>query len=83
MEIKEKIIEILAENSDIENIDKYLNENNNLFELEMDSISFIKTVIDLEREFNIEFEDIMLDYRKLPSLDSICEYVEGKIKNAN
>ena len=83
MGIREKIIEILAVHSDMENVNKYFHENDNLNKLRMNSISFIKMVIDLEREFNFEFEDEALNYSKFTSLNLLCDYVEEQMRLNN
>ena len=44
----------------------------------LDSITFIKTVVALEREFNFEFDDEMLLITKFPTVKSMVEYVESK-----
>lgn len=80
MNIREKIIEILSSNSDIDNTIQYLHRNDDLTQLEMNSISFIKTVIMLESEFGFVFDDEALDYNKFTSLNLLCDYVEHMIK---
>lgn len=44
----------------------------------LDSITFIKTVVALESEFNFEFDDEMLLITKFPTVKSMVEYVESK-----
>ena len=83
MEIKEKIIDILSVHSDKENVNQYLHENDDLNQLGMNSISFIKMVIDLESEFNFEFEDEALNYSKFTSLNLFCGYVEEQMRLNN
>ena len=46
----------------------------------IDSISFIKTVVLLESEFDFEFDDEMLLVKKFPTIRSMVDYVEQKIK---
>lgn len=41
----------------------------------IDSVGAIQLVIALEEEFNFEFEDEMLSYETLRSIDSISEYI--------
>ncbi|MGE5631459.1 MAG: acyl carrier protein [Caulobacteraceae bacterium] len=47
---------------------------------EVDSITFIKIVVSLENEFDIEFDDDMLSVAKFLTIKSIAEYIESKIK---
>lgn len=45
----------------------------------LDSITFIKTIVTLECEFDFEFDDEMLLITKFPTVKSMVEYVESKI----
>ena len=45
----------------------------------MNSITFIKTVVDLEGEFDFEFDDEMLLITAFPTIMSMIKYVETKI----
>ena len=83
MDIREKIIEKISENSNIYNVNEYLHSNDDLTQLDINSISFIKLVVALEMEFDFEFEDNALDYSKFTSLNSLCCYVEEHIKINN
>lgn len=44
-----------------------------------DSITFMKMVVALESEFDIEFDDEILLIENFPTVDSIISYVESKI----
>ena len=44
----------------------------------LDSITFIKTIVALECEFDFEFDDEMLLITKFPTIKSMVEYVESK-----
>ena len=46
----------------------------------LDSITFIKTIVALEGEFDFEFDDEMLLITKFPTVKSMVEYVEIKIQ---
>ena len=79
MGIKEKIIDILSNHSDFENVNHYLHNNDDLTQLGMNSISFIKMVVALESEFGFEFEDEALDYNKFTSLNILCDYIKNML----
>ncbi len=49
-----------------------------LEELEVDSIIFIRLVVECEQRFHIEFEDEMLLISKFPDLKSFIEYVQTR-----
>jgi acyl-coenzyme A synthetase/AMP-(fatty) acid ligase/acyl carrier protein len=44
----------------------------------LDSITFIKTIVALEGEFDFEFDDEMLLIVKFPTIKTMIEYVESK-----
>lgn len=83
MEVREKIIKILSAHSDKENVYQYLHKSDDLTQLGMNSITFIKMIIVLESEFDFEFEDDALDHNKFTSLNLLCDYVEEMMKNNN
>ena len=45
----------------------------------LDSLSFIKMVVDLESTFNFEFDDEMLSIVQFPTIWTMIKYVESKI----
>ena len=45
----------------------------------VNSITFIKIVVDLETEFDFEFDDEMLSYKSFPTINSLVEYVDSKM----
>lgn len=83
MELREKIIEIISANSEMDNANQYLHENDDLTKLGMNSISFIKMVVEIEGEFGFEFEDEALDYNKFTSLNLLCDYVKEMMRKNN
>ena len=66
-----KIVENLLEIDSV-STDKTLEE------LEVDSIIFIRLVMEYEQGFHIEFEDEMLLISKFPDLKSFIEYVQTR-----
>lgn len=81
MDVRNKIIELISELNFMDNSYEYLCENDNLKQLGMNSISFIKLVVTLESEFGLEFDDEDLDYNKFTSLNILCEYINEQIKS--
>lgn len=77
MDIREKVIKMIAFNSEDNNVEDYLRNNDNITGLGINSISFIKLVVYLENEFNIEFDDDALDFSKFTSLNELCKYVNS------
>jgi len=54
--------------------------DDDLREIGMDSIAFIKIVVALEIKFDFEFDDEMLLIATFPTIKSMIEYVELKIQ---
>lgn len=52
----------------------YVNETTPFREMGIDSINFVKLVIKIEDEFDIEFEDNMLDVDKIKNLQELISY---------
>lgn len=75
METKNIVIQVIIDCFENIHEEDVLKNQDNLLNLGMNSIIFIEIVVNLERKFNIEFEDEMLDYSKFNSLSSICNYI--------
>lgn len=67
MKLIEKIKKIIEENG------AKVNDNGSIEN--MDSLSFIATIVQLEEEFDIEFPDMYLTSEKLNKVDSIIYIV--------
>ena len=78
MTVKEKIIDILAQYSKLEDTKEYLNQNDDLTNLEINSITFIKVVVALENKFQFEFDDDDLEANKFTTLSQLVDYVESR-----
>lgn len=76
MNYRNEIINIISELVGEDNIREYLLENDDMTPLDINSIKFIRLVVELEKKFDIEFRDEDLDYNKFISLNSLCEYVQ-------
>lgn len=46
----------------------------------IDSITFVKMVVELEEEFHFEFEDEMLSFSKNEKVEDFVKYVESRLK---
>jgi len=51
-----------------------------LIAIGFDSITFIKTIVALENEFDFEFDDDKLLFTEFPTIKSMVEYVESKVE---
>ena len=71
--MNKRIIEIIKVNTECSN---EIFENSLLCDLEITSIDFVKIVIEIETEFNIEFEDEKLQFSEFSTIQSLIDYVE-------
>ncbi|SCZ09484.1 phosphopantetheine-binding protein [Alkaliphilus peptidifermentans] len=74
--IKNLIVEVIDDLSI--NIDEITDETD-LFQVGMDSLSSVKLIIAIETEFNFEFYDEDLTVETLRNVESISQYVSGRI----
>ena len=80
--LRNEIIDIIKENSSYPEVEGYLNENDDLTEIGLDSISFIKIIVALEQNYDIEFDDISLDFSNFDSFNKLCDFVKESIENS-
>lgn len=75
MNVKEKVLDILSNNF---SIDRNIDTSLPLLKVGIDSIKLMMLIVNLEEEFNIEFNDDVL-VGKLNSIDALCKVLEGTI----
>ncbi|QUI21850.1 amino acid adenylation domain-containing protein [Vallitalea pronyensis] len=73
-DISKKIIKIISSTTGIRQT--ILSKNPETAEVGLNSIVFIKVVVKIEEDFNIEFSDDMLDFSKFKDISSIVQYIE-------
>ena len=78
-DIRAQLAQIIADNLEGEETLEQLKENDDLTELEINSILFIKIIVSIENQFNIEFDDEALDYSKFVSMENLIYYVQEKL----
>lgn len=82
--VGEKIIKIITKcmdnNSDFTDTIAITLETS-LDELNISSIDFIKVIIELEEEFDLEFDNEMLLYEAFTDINSIVKYIIKKQSN--
>lgn len=79
--LRNEIISIIKENSTYPDVEGYLKENDDLTEIGLDSISFIKIIVALEQNYDIEFDDVSLDFSNFDSFNKLCDFVKESIEN--
>lgn len=80
---KEKVFEFIGELSTDEDFGLNLKEDEitedvKISELGVNSIIFIKLLVKIEKEFNIKFEDEMLNYRAFDTIGDLIRMIEDK-----
>ena len=78
MNTKEQVIDVIVRLLEDESARERLHEDDNMPQFIDDSVNFIKLIVELERVFDIEFEDYALDYKKFTSLTKLCDYVDTR-----
>ena len=76
--ISQIVLTRIKESIENEIIDPIVLEDD-LSSIGVNSITFIKIVVDLETEFDFEFDDEMLSYKSFPTINSLVEYVDSKL----
>ncbi len=67
-----KIIEIVKKNL---SYSKDINKSNVLEDIGIDSLTFIKIIIEIENEFSFEFEDSAVSLYAFSTMQDLIEYV--------
>ena len=73
-EIIQKVTEIIQKESELEVVIKI---NDDLANLGINSLNFIRMIVRLEEAFNIEFPDEALEYDKFNTILEIATYIDN------
>ncbi|MEK3875976.1 acyl carrier protein [Paenibacillus sp. FSL M7-0420] len=77
--IEQKVREIITSHVDVSvDIDK-VHSNCYLNTIGVNSINFIRSVLDLETEYSIEFDIDMLGFDSFETFGNLVKYVERKV----
>lgn len=79
MSLEDLLCNIIKEVLENKQINNSKIKEGQLSSLGLNSILFIKMVVKIESEFNIEFDDGMLQIDKLNTLEDLSKYVQSKI----
>lgn len=85
MDIKDKLIEIIVNSlvDDKESGRDYLKNNNDVSKLAIDSIQYMKIIVDIELDFQIEVHEELYQMNYFSFLDILYEYVYESISYPN
>ena len=79
-EIKNTLYRIVGEVLEIDNIKECLDEEGNFKDIELTSVNYLKIIVAIEEEFEIEFDDELLDFESFLSIDSLCSYIKENVE---
>lgn len=74
--MKEKIIEIIRNACALE--EKEITPQTEFSDLSLDSLSFIEVIVNIEREYEIEFNDEKLNIYDWKTVEDLSHYVEER-----
>lgn len=78
MEIKERLIEIIVDSVEDDKraaAREYLKSNNDIAKLNINSVDYIKIIVDIELSFGIELQDELYEMTYFSFFDLLYEYV--------
>jgi phosphopantetheine attachment domain protein len=79
-ETKKVIIDIMSKYFKEMNLYEYFSQNDDLLAINLNSLIFIRIVIDLEEVLGIEFEDEGLDFEQFSSLEKLVIYINKLLR---
>lgn len=90
MNIRDNVIEILTHiivtdypKIDRDELVRKLEYYDDLTQVELNSILYIKAVVRIEERFDVEFDVEKLNYSEMLSLNTLCKYVESLVNNTD
>lgn len=78
--IEKKVIQVLENNSKLKNIDVKNLDEITFNDLGVNSLNFIKIIVELEDAFDIEFDDNQINYGLLNNIRDLVKMIEEKIE---
>jgi len=81
MDVESRLLKILREKLEVsEAVD--IKPEYSLQTLDINSVSFVKLVVEIEKEFGFEFQDDSIDMSKLSTVKNLIEFIEENCENA-
>ena len=74
-EIRSIILKLIYQVMDNKNIEL----STEITSIALDSLRFIKLVVEIEKKFNIKFDDDYLLLHKYQTIEDICKYIDAKM----
>lgn len=79
VQIKKRFERVFSEIIKVDIPEEGLNGEENLLNLGVNSIAFIKTLVAVEQEYNIEFSDEDLDFAGFETVNDLMGLLEKKL----
>lgn len=77
----EKVRKIIADNCTDSGVIDDLGINDNLIDRGLDSVTYIKIIVDIEKEFHITFPDDKLALKESDTIYKLCTIIESELEN--
>ncbi|MCK4257915.1 MAG: hypothetical protein KAX49_02995 [Halanaerobiales bacterium] len=78
-QIEKRLLKVFQENLSGREIEESTLMDTDLVDLDINSLNFIKIVVALEEEFDIEFEDSQLNFELFGKVSKLMALIEEKI----
>lgn len=76
----ERVVEIIHKHQSELVIENEIKPETKFVEFGTNSISFIKIIVDVENEFDIEFDDEKLSTNDFQTVQDLCNYIDANMK---
>lgn len=80
-EIESRLMKIIELNEDMPIPKEEIGMDMDIAEKGVNSLIFIKLIVILETEFEVEFDDSELDITKYRTLNDLADYIENMMEN--
>ena len=80
MTLKEMVVSLSPQDITVESVSDSVDL---IKDFGFSSITLVQLVVNIEKEFNIEFDDAMLGFESLINFNNLIEYVKKKVSEVN
>lgn len=80
MDVNQKVIEIIKSNTSVKNLKESDFKHLKIQQLGINSLNFIKIIVELENAFDIEFDDTQINYELMSDITRLVDLIEKMIQ---
>ena len=80
MTLKEMVVSLSPQDITVESVSDSVDL---IKDFGFSSITLVQLVVDIEKEFNIEFDDAMLGFESLINFNNLIKYVKERVSEVN